>query len=60
MRFADLLLGRFDWKDQETRLIFETPERRGASLIVRGHILIEFRGESLTSWARGEVKGEGF
>jgi hypothetical protein len=54
------LIGRFDREAQETRLIFETPRRRGASLFDWGHILIEFRGESLNPWVKGEVKGEGF
>jgi hypothetical protein len=59
-RFADVVIGGFDRKHHEKRLVFETPRRRGASLFDWGHILVEFRGKALAEWAKGEVKGEGF
>jgi hypothetical protein len=59
-RFADVVIGRFDRARRETRLIFETPKRRGASLFDWGHILVEFRGDALTKWAKGGVEGKGF
>lgn len=58
-RFADVMIGKFDRERRETRLIFETPKRSGASLFDWGHILVEFRGV-LTKWAKGDVEGKGF
>jgi len=59
-RFADAVIGRFDRERRDTRLLFETPKRPGVSLFDWGYILVEFRGEALAGWAKGEVKGEGF
>lgn len=60
MRFADVVIGNFGRELQETRLLFETPKSRGASLFDWGNILVEFRGEALQEWAKRGVGGEGF
>ena len=59
-RLADVVIGKFDRERRDTHLILQTPKRSGASLFDWGHILVEFRGEALADWAKGEVKGEGF
>jgi Pregnancy-associated plasma protein-A len=59
-RFADVVVGGFDRGRRETRLVFETPKRRGYSLFDWGHLLVELRGRALTRWAKGEIKGKGF
>ena len=59
-RFADVVIGNFSREKREKRLILETPKQRGASLFDWGHILVEFRGDALSTWAKGEVKGKGF
>ncbi len=59
MRFADVVIGNFGGERRQTRLLFETPKRRGASLFDWGYILVEFRG-ALAKWAKGGIKGEGF
>ncbi len=59
MRYADIVIGNFGGERRSTRLIFETPKRRGASLFDWGHILVDFRGV-LEKWARGGIKGDGF
>ena len=59
-RFADVVVGNFDRERRATRLIFEIPKRRGFSLFDWGHILVEFRGDALGKWAKGDLKGQGF
>lgn len=59
-RFADVVIGNFGREGRVTRLLFETPKRRGASLFDWGHVLVEFRGKVLEPWAKGKVKGAGF
>ncbi|MGA2120970.1 MAG: zinc metalloprotease [Methanoregula sp.] len=60
-RYADFIVGNFTRGRREIRLVFETPgKRRGASLFEWGHILVEFRGDALARFGKGEVKGKGF
>jgi hypothetical protein len=59
-RYADVVIGNFGREARATRLVFETPKRRGAALFDWGHVLLEFRGDALADWAKGKVKGEGF
>ena len=59
-RFADVVIGGFDRGRGGTRLVFETPKRRGYSLFDWGHLLVEFRGRALARWAKGEIEGKGF
>lgn len=60
-RFADVVIGNFGRERYETRLVFETPKRRGTpTLFDWGHILVEFRGDALAEWAKDGMKGEGF
>ena len=60
-RFADVVIGNFGRGQHETHLVFETPKRRGtATLFDWGHILVEFRGDALTKWAKDGIKGKGF
>lgn len=56
----DVVVGNFGLEPHDTNLIFETPKRRGASLFDWGHILVEFRGDALAKWAKGDVKGKGY
>jgi hypothetical protein len=59
-RFADVVIGRFDREKRATRLILQTPKQGGASLFDWGHIIVEFRGNALAAWAKGDVEGKGF
>lgn len=59
MRFADVIVGRFDREAKRTHLRFETPKRAGASLYNWGHLLVELRGEALQKWSERDLKCEG-
>ncbi len=59
MRFADVVVGRFDREPRRVHLRFETPKRAGASLFDWGHVLVEFRGEALVKWSQRDLKTEG-
>jgi hypothetical protein len=58
--FADVVIGRFDRERRSSRLVFRTPKRCGLSLFDWGHILVEFRGETLGERAKTGMEGEGF
>jgi hypothetical protein len=59
-RFADVVIGNFKRKISQGRFIFEAPKRTGSSLFEWGYILVDFRGEALSQWVKGEIKTEGF
>ncbi|WP_224368923.1 zinc metalloprotease [Hyalangium versicolor] len=59
-RFADVVLGNLGRERQETVLVFDTPRQRGGSLFDWGYLLVEFRGDALERWAKGDLRGDGF
>ena len=61
MRFADIMIGRFDKKRKQIRLRFDAPRKsRGYSLFDWGFVIAEFKGTALRKWAKGDLKGNGF
>jgi hypothetical protein len=59
-RYADVVIGNMGRGRRRAQLVFDTPKREGGTLFDWGYILVEFRGDALTDWAKGKVQGEGF
>jgi len=59
VRFSNLVLGNFTRELRNSRLVFKLPNRKGSSLFDWGHLLLEFRGKSVSSWANNS-QGKGF
>lgn len=57
--FGDFVVGNFDREARRVNLRFSVPDRDGPSLFDWGHILVEFRGEALARWAKGDVGKNG-
>ena len=58
-RVANVVIGNLGQGRDKTHLVFETPKRNGASLFDWGHLLVEFRGEVLASWAKKGLESKG-
>lgn len=58
--FADFVVGNYGTGPRKVTLVFSTPKLRGPSLFDWGHILVDFRGDALGRWQRGDIEGKGF
>lgn len=58
--FGDFVVGNFGREPRKLNLVFTVPKGRGPSLFDWGHILVEFRGDVLARWQKGDVEGKGF
>ncbi|MGE5302917.1 MAG: zinc metalloprotease [Alphaproteobacteria bacterium] len=58
--FGDFVVGNFGPGPRKLNLVFSVPRGRGPSLFDWGHILVEFRGDALARWQKGDIEGKGF